>query len=51
MWTPIPAADGTYTLDVYTAPSSPRHATELGMTLWHILPIHHTRDDGYGVGP
>jgi hypothetical protein len=49
-WTAIPAAEGTFTLDVFVAPASPRHATGLYMSINHILPIQLTRNDGYGAG-
>jgi hypothetical protein len=49
-WTPIPPALGVFTLDVYPTPSSPRHATELSIILFHSLPIVHTLSDGYGIG-
>lgn len=49
-WTPVPADLGRFTLDVYVAPASPRHATALFMSVWHILPIAHSRDDGFGAG-
>jgi hypothetical protein len=50
LWTPVPTAIGTYTYDMYVAPSSPRHAVSIGVMLGHILPIEHGRNDGYGVG-
>jgi hypothetical protein len=49
-WTPVPPAIGTFNLDVYTAPASPRHAIALKMILRGDLPIRHNRNDGYGVG-
>jgi hypothetical protein len=49
-WTPIPAAEGTFTLDVFVAPAAPRHATGLYMVLYHSLPISGTRTDNYGAG-
>lgn len=49
-WTPVPASAGTFTLDVFVAPASPRHAIELRITLAGMLPIHHVRDDGFGAG-
>jgi hypothetical protein len=49
-WTAIPSSRGTFTLDVFRAPSSPRHAIALYVTLWHILPIKGTFSTAYGIG-
>lgn len=49
-WTAVPKAQGTFTLSVFAAPASPRHAVEVAVMLGHILPIHHRAADGYGVG-
>jgi hypothetical protein len=49
-WTPVPAALGVFTLNVFPSPSSPRHALDLQMEVDHVLPIHHTFSDGYGAG-
>jgi len=48
-WTPVPAAIGVFTLNVFPSPSSPRHALDLWMSVY-VLPIHHTFSDGYGAG-
>jgi hypothetical protein len=50
-WTAVPAAVGTFTIPMFVAPASPRHATQLSMVLARILPIQHTRSDAYGAGP
>jgi hypothetical protein len=50
LWTNIPATLGTFVLDVYPAPSTPRHAVALHMILNSNLSIVHTLHDGYGVG-
>ena len=49
-WTAVPAATGTFTLDVFAAPASPRHAVSLYMSVDSILPIKGTRADGFGAG-
>jgi hypothetical protein len=49
-WTPVPAEVGTFKLPVFVTPASPRHATEVRLILSNIVPIHHTRADGYGAG-
>jgi hypothetical protein len=49
-WTLIPPGKGTFFLDVYPVPSSPRHAVELRMGFNHILGFHHVRSEGYGAG-
>lgn len=56
-WESIPYEVGTFSLDVWPEPASPRHATQLWIVLngisagkGQILAIHHTIDDAYGSG-
>jgi hypothetical protein len=49
-WTEIPSALGTFTLDVFIAPASPRHAIGLGVAVGHTLSFVHTKADEYGAG-
>lgn len=49
-WTAVPAALGTFGLDVYPTPSSQRHATGLSMSIDHILPIQGTLSNAYSSG-
>ncbi len=49
-WIPVPAGVGTFTIPLFLAPASPRHATQIYFSLSNILPIHHTVGDSYGVG-
>jgi hypothetical protein len=49
-WTPVPPELGAFTYDMYVAPSSPRHATAVSVTLDSILPFHYGRNENYGVG-
>lgn len=49
-WTAIPPDKGTFFLDIFRAPSSPRHAVELRMGFNRILPLHHSLSDAYGAG-
>jgi hypothetical protein len=49
-WTPVQPNLGTFTLDVFPAPASPRHATALDMEFGHILGIWGTRSNGFDAG-
>ena len=49
-WTPVPAAVGVFKIDMHVAPASPRHAVQLEVVLNNVLPIRHTRVDGFGAG-
>jgi hypothetical protein len=49
-WTTVPPALGVFTLDVFPAPSSPRHAIALRMELADMFGIHYALGDGYGIG-
>ena len=49
-WTAVPASVGTFSLDVYRSPSSPRHAIALSMDVGHVIPITGALTDAYGAG-
>jgi GDSL-like Lipase/Acylhydrolase family len=49
-WKAVLPSQGTFYLDVYPAPSSPRHATSLYISLDYILPIIGTLNNGYAAG-
>jgi hypothetical protein len=49
-WKQVSPDLGTFTLDVFPAPASPRHATGLYMDFGHILGITGTRSNGFDAG-
>jgi len=49
-WKQVPPELGTFSLDVFLAPASPRHATALYMGFGHILGITGTRSNGFDAG-
>jgi hypothetical protein len=49
-WHQVPPDQGTFTVDVFLAPASPRHATTLAMEIGHILPITGTISNDYETG-
>jgi hypothetical protein len=49
-WHQVPPELGTFTLDVFPAPASPRHATALYMDFGHILGITGTRSNNFDAG-
>ena len=49
-WEPVPSATGTFTLEVWPTPSSPRHPTQLSLYLTNIPTIVQSAGNGFGEG-